>query len=419
MVAKMQEINCPKCGESISIDDALTTQLKKKIKDELQAKADAQMKQIEEKKKELEEQKSILAKTQEDSEKEIAKEVARKIEAERVNLKKAIQEEAKREAENERKLLEEQLADKDAKLKEANKNELLLRKEKQKLKDEKDAFELEKIRQLDKDRKRIEEEASKKAMEAQQAKIDQLNKQLTDSVKANNELTRKLEQGSQQTQGEVLELKLEDLLAKEFVFDEIVPVPKGVSGADVIQKVKNQQGVECGSIIWESKNTKAWSEGWVQKLKDDQRKKKAEIAIIVSSVLPQGVNGFGLYNGIWVCDIQFAIALTTAIRTQLITVNQERQMAVGKNEKMEILYGYLTGVEFKQRVEAIVEAFSSMSEDLKKEKLAYQKIWAQREKQIEKVIANTAGMYGDLNGLVTLPKIETLELSSGDEENEK
>ncbi len=415
MANDTQKIECPRCGKSISIDDALTSQLESKIKSELEAKNKVQAEQIAKEKKKLEEQKSSFEKIQVDSEKEIAKKVDEKLAAEKISLKKDMQEEAKKEMENEKKLLEEQLADKDKKLKEANENELVLRKEKQNLKDEKDAFEIEKARQLDEERKKIEEEASKKATEIQQVKIDQLNKQLTDSAKANSELTRKLEQGSQQTQGEVLELRLEDLLEKEFVFDEIVPVPKGVSGADTIQTVNNKQGVECGRIIWESKKTKAWSEGWVQKLKDDQRTAKADIAVIVSSTLPKGINGLGSHNGIWVCDVKFVIALTVALRTNLIAVSHERQMAVGKNEKMEVLYGYLTGVEFKQRVEAIIESFVSMDEDLKKEKLAYQKMWAQREKQIQKVITNTAGMYGDLSGLVTLPKIETLELSVGDE----
>ncbi|HAS80884.1 MAG: hypothetical protein UR25_C0004G0019 [Candidatus Nomurabacteria bacterium GW2011_GWE1_32_28] len=324
-------------------------------------------------------------------------------------------EEAEKEKEADKKMLQEQLEEKDIKLKEANKKELDLRKEKNKLEEDKQNFELEKQRQLDIERKQIIEEASKKANEEQKYIIAQLEKRLTDATKAKDELSRKLEQGSQQTQGEVLELELEDILRSEFSFDDISPVPKGVSGADIIQKVQNQSGKYCGQIVWESKKTKAWSEGWIQKLKDDQRIMKAEIAVIVSITLPGDIKGFGFRDGVWICDIKLATALATALRVNLESVTREKTMSVGKNDKMEILYTYLTGVEFKQRVEAIVEAFTGMDNGLKKERLAYEKIWSEREKQIKKVITNTVGMYGDLSGLVALPQIKRLELGEGDE----
>ena len=322
---------------------------------------------------------------------------------------------AEKEKEREKKDLEERLAEKDAKLREANEQELVLRKEKLKLEEEKRDFELEKQRQLDEERKTISEEANRKATQESQYQIAQLKKQLTDATKAKDELARKLEQGSQQTQGEVFELQLEDLLKAEFLFDEILPVPKGVNGADIIQKVRDRSGRECGQIAWESKKTKAWSDGWIQKLKDDQRIIKAEVAVIVSVVLPDDIKGFAFRDGVWICDIKLAVALATALRVNLESLSREKAMSVGKNEKMEVLYAYLTGVEFKQRVEAIVEAFSNMDDGLRKERMAYEKIWAEREKQIKKVITNTVGMYGDLSGLVTLPQIKTLELGEGKE----
>jgi hypothetical protein len=385
MANDTKNINCPHCGKSISIDDVLTHQIENKFK-----------KDFEDKEKEL--RASI--------EKENKKELLEKEE----HLTKQIKAKLEKDAESDKKFLEEQLAEKDLKLKQANENELALRKEKQKLKDEKDAFEVEKARQLDEERKTIEEEASKKATEAQQSKIDQLNKQLSDATKAKDELARKLEQGSQQTQGEVQEIKLEELLKAEFIHDTISPVPKGVTGADVIQTVMTKTGVECGKIIWESKKTKAWTEGWIKKLKEDQRSVKADIAVIVSSVLPDGVTGIVLRDGVWICDIKLAVSIATAIRQTLELVSREKGMSVGKNEKMEILYSYLTGTEFKQRIEAIVEAFSGMNDSLKKERIAFEKIWSEREKQIQKVIKNTVGIYGDLNGVVQLQKIESLEL---------
>lgn len=385
MANDTKNINCPHCGKSISIDDVLTHQIESKFK------------------KDFEEKEKALRAS-------IEKETQKELEEKEEKLKKDIKAKLEKESESDKKFLEEQLAEKDLKLKEANKNELELRKAAQKLKDEKEAFELEKARQLDEERKKIEEEASRKATEAQQARIDQLNKQLSDATKAKDELARKLEQGSQQTQGEVQEIALEELLKAEFIYDDVSPVPKGVTGADVIQTVKTKAGVECGKIIWESKKTKAWTDSWIKKLKEDQRSVKADIAVIVSSVLPDGISGIGLKDGVWVCDIKLAVSIATAIRQTLELVSREKTMSVGKNEKMEILYSYLTGTEFKQRIEAIVEAFSGMNDSLKKERIAYEKIWSEREKQIQKVIKNTVGIYGDLNGVVQLQKIESLEL---------
>jgi hypothetical protein len=315
----------------------------------------------------------------------------------------------------EKKSLEDQLKEKDVKLDEAKNNEIEIRKEKNRLEQEKKDFELEKQRQLDIERKKIEEDANKKAAEYQQYKIAQLEKKLTDALRANEEQKRKLEQGSQQTQGEVLELALEELLRREFPQDEIAPVPKGVTGADIIQKVMDKSGRLCGQIAWESKKTKGWQEGWIQKLKDDQRSIKADLAVIVSATLPESVTGFVFRDGVWICDVKLTLALALSLRINLLSVARERSLSVGKNEKMEVLYAYLTGVEFKQRVEAIVETFTMMQDSLKKERLAYEKIWSERDKQIQKVVKNMVGMYGDLSGFVTMPQIKMLELSSGEE----
>jgi len=336
--------------------------------------------------------------------------VTNQLTVEKIKLFKEAKVEAEKEQNSKTMLLEEELKSKNDKLAQATKNEVELRKKAIKLEEDKRAFELEKMRQLEEERKLIVEEANKKATEEQQYVIAQLNKKLTDANKVKDELARKLEQGSQQTQGEVLELELESQLKEAFPQDEIVPVPKGVTGADIVQKVIDRSGRECGQIVWESKKTKAWSDGWIQKLKDDQRAIKADLAVIVSIALPEDVKGFAFRNGVWLCDVKMFIALAVALRMNLEAITREKAMSVGKNEKMEILYSYLTGIEFKQRVEAIVEAFSSMDDSLKKERLAYEKIWSEREQQLKKVIKNTVGMYGDLSGLVALPQIKRLEL---------
>ncbi len=403
-----QKIQCPKCGESISIDDVLTRQIEEKIKKDLQAAQQVKEKELARKSEELKKQASELA----ENKKNIDSVIADKLKAEKLKIFKEARTEAEKEQTALTTLLEEQLKNKDEKLAQATKNEVQLRKEKIKLEEDKQAFELEKMRQLEEAKNAFIEEAAKKAAEEQQYVVAQLKKQLTDAIKAKDDLARKLEQGSQKTQGEVLEIELEELLKIEFPHDEIAPVPIGVTGVDVIQKVIDRTGRACGQIAWETKKTKSWNENWIQKLKDNQRAIKADVAVIVSAVLPDDVKGFVFRDGVWICDIKLITPLATALRMNLESITREKTMSIGKNEKMEVLYSYLTGIEFKQRVEAIVEAFTSLDAGLKKERLAYEKIWAEREKQIKKVITNTVGMYGDLSGLVTLPQIKTLELES-------
>lgn len=415
MTTTEQKISCPSCGESISIDDVLTRQLEEKIKKEFEAMQKIKEQELAHKTEELKKQAADIAEKNKNIESVIAEQVSDKLNAERIKIFKDARLEAEKEQNAKTALLEEQLKNKDDKLQQATKNEIELRKEKIKLEEDKQAFELEKLRQLEEARKAITEEAARKAAEEQQYVVAQLKKQLTDAIKAKDDLARKLEQGSQKTQGEVLELELEELLKIEFPQDEISPVRVGVNGADIVQKVVDRTGRTCGHIAWETKKTKSWNENWIQKLKDDQRAIKADVAVIVSAILPEDVKGFVFRDGVWICDIKMIIPLAIAIRMNLESITREKAMSVGKNEKMEILYSYLTGVEFKQRVEAIVEAFTNMDTSLKKERIAYEKIWAEREKQIKKVITNTVGMYGDLSGLVTLPQIKTLELPDSEQ----
>lgn len=197
-----------------------------------------------------------------------------------------------------------------------------------------------------------------------------------------------------------------------FVYDDIKPVAKGVRGADVLHTVISQLGVECGKIIWEFKRTKTWSHDYIPKLKDDMREAKADVAVIETVTMPKSVERIGNVDGVWVCDVQSAIGLATALRQGLLDIARTRSAADGKNEKMEIVYDYLAGNEFRQRVTAIVETFITMKQDLDKEKNAMLKLWSQREKQIERLTLNTIKMYGELHGIIgnSLPSIPSLEL---------
>ncbi len=420
MATKEQKIKCPKCGESISIDDVLTHQIEEKIKKDIAAELMAKEIEIAETKRNLESQKLELENEKKAVQIEINKKVADKLNTEKLNLWKQAQAEAKKEKEAEKKLLEEQLAEKDAKLQDAQERELEIRKEKNKLEEDKKSFELKMQRQLDEERNKIQENTLKKLEEEHRLKDAEKDKKLQDALRMNDELKRKLQQGSQQTQGEVLELELEELIKVNFPLDQIDPVPKGVNGADVVQRVVNTSGHPCGTIVWESKHTKAWSDGWVQKLKDDQRLVKGDIAILVSEVLPKGLKNFGQVNGIWITSPQCAQSLAFALRSQLVEIAITKLSAVGKNEKMELLYRYLSGSEFKQRVEAIVEAFVEMQTDIQEEKRVAERRWSKREKQILRVINNTSGMYGDFQGLIgsslqTIPALEAGFSSESDE----
>lgn len=412
MTLNSQQIQCPHCAQAISIDDVFTRPLKQQLEKELLAKQQEKEHLLAQEREQLKQQAQQLQQQQNTLEIEIRAKLQQQLALEKIKLEKTLHEQAQQHYHQLTVSLEQQLQTKEQALNLANQKEIEWIQQKSQWQDQKRQFELEKIQQLEQEKIKLSEEANKKAEQKYHYIIAQSEKKLQDVTKAKNELSRKLEQGSQQTQGEVLELELESLLKNEFPSDEILPVAKGSKGADIIQQVFDRQRRACGQIVWEIKQTKNWNEHWIQKLKDDQRASKAEVAVIVSAVLPDKVSGFIFRDGVWICEVKLVTALATALRLNLQAITQEKAQSVGKNEKMEVLYGYLTGIEFKQRVEAIIEAFSSLDESLRKERLAFEKIWCEREKQIKKVISNTAGMYGDLSGLVALPQIKVLELQS-------
>jgi hypothetical protein len=441
---KLDEIECPKCGAPIPLSETLRHQLTEDIRKELEEKIGQREKGLSLKEKELEDKQKKLDEEEKEVEKRIEQGVTvavsarekqlEKREAEVITEKESIDKrvrdqvsqekeklelQAKKKAEEavsvEVKDMQAQLRESQVKLEKAELAELDMRKRERELEQKEKSIELETSRRMATERQKVQEETAKTIEEEHRLKDAEKDKKLQDAIKANEELRRKLQQGSQQTQGEVLELELEDLIKTSFPSDMIEPVPKGINGADVIQRVYDKRGESCGIIVWESKHTKAWSDGWVQKLKDDLRLVKGDVAILVSESLPKDMKNFGMFNGIWVASPQCALGLAMAIRNQLVEVCMTKLAAVGKNEKMEILYRYLSGSEFKQRVEAIVEAFVDMQKDLQTERRTSELRWSKREKQIQKVIANTAGMYGDFQGLIGSSLQTIPALSSGEE----
>ena len=405
-----QTITCPQCGDKIPLTQALADEVEHKLKHKLEK----QKKEYEEK---LEKQE---------------KSISSKLEAEKKKLWKVAQEKAlekiekqakeeKEKSAKELKELQEELKSQSKKLEESEKNELELRKKARELEEKEKKIELEMARKLDAERKKIVDQTKKEEAEQQRLKMQEKDKQLEIMRKQIDDLKRKAEQGSMQIQGEVQEDDLKELLATTFVTDEVSDVPTGAKGADLVQKINAKVGNHTGTIIWESKNTKAFSDSWISKLKNDQGLVKADIAILVSQALPDDVTGFGLRNGVWVVSYAHVIPLVNALRIQLIEIAKVKQSLVGRDEKMDILYKYLSGPQFKNRVENIVMAFVNMKADLDTEKRSFNRIWNKREKEIEKVILSTSNMYGDLQGIIggSLPGIEQLELDDGLAELEK
>lgn len=307
--------------------------------------------------------------------------------------------------------LQEVLKSRDVKLAEAQRAQADLIKKQRELDDAKRELELTVEKRVQEGSQSIRAQAQKEADEASKFKVMEKEQTIAAMQKQIEELRRKAEQGSQQLQGEVQELELEAMLKSKFLFDKIEPVPKGEFGGDVLHRVFGN-GLHCGTILWESKRTKNWSDGWLTKLREDQRTAKAEICVIISQILPKDVESFHFIDGVWVAHPKVALPLALLLRQTLLDVSMARQSTEGQQTKMEMVYQYLTGSRFRQRVEAIVEAFSSMQEDLDKERKAIMKQWAKREEQIDRVMNATVGMYGDLQGIAgkSLQEIEGLEL---------
>lgn len=341
---------------------------------------------------------------------EAAEHVAEEVKKREIEIRNQIEERIALE----KKDLQLRLDNQDKLIAEFRDQELRLRKEKDDLEQARKNLEVEIVRRLDSEKKQVQEETEKRLVDAFRLKEAEKDKIISDMRDQMEEMRRKSEQGSQQLQGEVAELSLEELLKSRFLHDQIEEVPKGIRGADVIQRVCGPLGDICGTIVWESKRTKNWADGWIDKLKEDQREARADAAVIVSTVLPKGIDVFGYVSGVWVCRHDIAVSLAMSLRMNLMQVSSALKSLEGKNEKMEMLYTFLSGPEFRQQVEGIVEAFQNMKADLDSEKRAMEKIWAKREKQLERVVKNMGRMYGSMQGIIgrTMPAIGLLELEA-------
>jgi hypothetical protein len=346
----MKDFICPECGKKIEISEALTHQISENIKIELEQKI----------KKELQDSSSI----------------------EIQDLKKQLQE-------------------KNQKVDEYKEQELKLREEKRKLDEEKKDNDIKVQRMIDEERKKIEEKVQKESDDEHRLKEKEKDQMIDGLKKALDEMRRKANVGSQQLQGEVLELDLEDALRREFPNDQIEPVEKGVKGADIRQIVKSPKGIICGVILWETKRAKAWSDSWITKLKSDLRAEGANIPVIITNIMPKDIpGGMGQRDGVIVVGFNLYLPLAYLLRKNLLDVGFQIAKTIHSGEKKDYLFEFITSHEFLQQVEAMVEVYREMKSQVRKEREAYERIWKMRESQADRLMSSTINIVGGIQGKI-------------------
>ena len=392
-------IKCPKCSFEFPIEDAVSEEYKKELREQMvnfkkQKEEELNRKEQEWKKQLLQQEKDLLQKNENDK-KQLQKELEE-------NLRKKIV----GDYENQLTLLQQNNAETEEKLKEARKKELEYYQKEQALKTREEELELQLQKRMQQERERLSEDIRRIEMQKTEARdteyqlrMKEMEKQLEDQKKLVDEMKRKAEQGSMQLQGEVQELALEELLKASFPFDVITEVGKGSRGADCIQAVRNNFGQECGKIIYESKRAQNFSVEWIEKLKKDMRSQGADIAVIVTRVMPKEMDCFGLKDGVWICSFGEVKALASVLRDGVIRVFNSAASQQNKGDKMHLLYDYLISNEFAEQWSAIREGFQSMKSSIQRERDAMERLWKAREKQLEKVLLNAAHIRGSIEGI--------------------
>jgi hypothetical protein len=414
-------IICPNCKTEIKLTESLAAPLIEATRQQFEQQLAQNDRDIAQREHSVREKEKQLAETRSKLDEQVSNQVEERLKKDRARIASEEARKAKLALstdleEKTRALvdLQEVLKKREEKLAEAQKAQAELIKKQRELDDAKREMDLTVEKRVREGLTATREQAKKEAEEGLKLKVAEKDQTIASMQKKIEELKHRAEQGSQQLQGEVQELALEDLLRSKFPFDTIEPVAKGEFGGDVVQRVIGANGQPSGTILWESKRTKNWSDTWLPKLREDQRSARAEIAVIVSQALPKDVETFETIDGVWVAHPRAALPVAAILRQSLIEVALARQASEGQQTKTEMIYQYLTGPRFRQRVEAIVEAFSTMQSDLDKEKKAIMKQWAKRDEQINRVMQATVGMYGDLQGIAgkTLLEIEGLSMAA-------
>ncbi len=407
-------INCPSCGTDIDISNVLKAELeqdyKNRLKEEKQKIVEEHMRKeaaLKDREKDFEDKRK--------KENELFQERLKKgIAAEEANVRKKVESDY----ELKLKAQQEELQEKQQKVRALQEKEIENEKLKREMADMSGKMELQLQKQLNEERLKIKETAEKEASVKSEMEMRTLQKQLEDQKRLTEEMKRKQEQGSMQLQGEVQELAIEEWLDSNFPYDTIDEIKKGARGGDCIQIVRDKLGHECGTIYYESKRTKAFQPAWIEKFKQDIRARGADVGVIVTESMPKQMERMGEMKGIWICSFEEFKSLCFLLRSTVLQIHQVSEQQKGKGDKMSLLYTYLTGNEFKMQLEAIVEGFTQMNENLAKEKRSTMTMWKRREKEIAKVTQNTIDMYGSIKGIAgkAIPSVEQLELPEAEED---
>ena len=408
-----EKITCPSCGAEIDVNEILYHQLEERLKKEFNTKLADQKKDLKEKEDAIDKQRGELEKRQRSVQAEIESGVKENIEKAKEELKKEARAEAEAQQSGRIKLMETEIKEKSGQVKELNKSKAeieRLKREKEELRDE---IEVESEKKLTKRLKLEKEKIQKEEGNRNELRLAEKEEVINQLGKQLQEAQRKVEQGSSQRQGEIQELAIEGWLRETFPLDTVEEIKKGAQGADCLQIVNTRSGTNCGSIYYESKRTKSFQTGWIEKFKNDIREKNADIGVLVTESMPSDMERMGLRDGIWICNFDEFKGLSSVLRETIIQLNNVAAAQVDKGTKMEMIYGYLTGTEFRRQVEAIVEGFAQMQTDLDAEKRSIQGQWKKREKQIDKVLLSTTNMYGAIKGIAgsAIQSVKMLELS--------
>lgn len=408
-----QMIECPECHHQFNIEDVLQSRMEDELTKRVAAMRADLEKQTEKDRDLLLQREEDLNRRQREQEKSINAKLAEREQVLRKELKVEIQ------GENATTVLtlQEELQERTEKIQQLQTKELELEKLKRKDKERDQDYEIRFEREKNQLVQQIEDQVRLQEGEKTQFKFAEKDQQINAMLKQIGELKRKAEQGSMQLQGEVQELAIEETLRNLFPLDLIQEVPKGCCGADSIHTVQDRNSDSLGKIIYESKRTKSFNAGWIDKLKQDQQSIGADIAVLVTEILPEGIERIGEVNGVWICDYPSMKGLALALRSSLCRVGEAQKSQINKGGKMEMLYDYLTGIEFKLQINAIVEGFSQLQDGITKERRSMEKIWKEREKQLEKVLKNTIGFYGSVKGIAgnAVPAVPLLELVAASE----
>ena len=412
------QIVCPSCGNTIDVHDALHHQLESELKKQFAEQRAAEQQQMQTELAAIEEQRIAL----EASVKQQAEQTREAIERGIKERERALAESIKLKLESEQAeqlaAMNKELGEKSLQLKEFNRAKSDIERLKREKEEMRDALEAENQQKLSQALTAEKEKIRKVVEEKIQLDLAERNKVISDLNEQLKEAQRKAEQGSMQLQGEVMELAIEQWLGEQFPLDTIEEIKKGATGADCLQIIHTRSRQNCGSIYYESKRTKSFSPAWIEKFRQDIRDKNADVGVLVTQTMPPDMPQMGLRDGVWICTFQEFRGLSLVLREAAIKMSEALVTQDNKGDKMGMLYDFLTGGEFRQQVEAIVEGFTQMQTDLASEKRAMQKIWKQREKQIEKVLLNTTGMYGSIQGIAgeAIGSVPLLEMSGEKED---